>query len=237
MRKLLAFFLALSTILCPIFSASALAVEDNLPFDDVGEKHWARKGVVWAYEQGLTSGTGAKTFSPQKPLTKAMFYMMLYRLEGCPTPEEVTLRYEDVPENAYYRDALQWASTAGLIDWRMIRFYPNEPICRGDMAEALFGYEIYYRDTHHPELPQWTLVEPEPFPPQFTDVNRDSDKCWGIRFILQNGIMVGRSSTTFAPNAGSTRAEGVFVLWNTYKYLQTNYEKNGVSPVTSGNTD
>lgn len=234
MKKLFAFILTLGIILCPIFSTSALAVGSGLPFDDVSEKHWARKGIIWAYEQGLTSGTGAKTFSPQRPLTKAMFYMMLYRLSGCQSPEKgVTLRYDDVPENAYYYEALQWAAAANIIDGSSIKFYPDEAISRGDMAEALFSYEIYYRDTHHPELPKWTLEEPEPFPPRFTDVNRDADRCWGIRIILQHGIMVGRSSTTFAPNASSTRAEGVFVLWNMYRYLQTTYETTKSTDIIS----
>ena len=226
MRKLLAFLLSLAIILCPILSAPALALEDNLPFDDVSDNHWARGAIAWAHEQGLTSGTGPRTFSPQKTITRAMFYMMLYSLEGRPAPvEEIELRYRDVPPNAYYRDALQWAASTGMIDWRGVNFYPNEPIVREDLAEALFSYENHYRTTYYPELPEWTLAEPAPFPSQYTDVDRDPDHCWAMRIIVSYGIMAGRTSTTLAPRGSSTRAEAVFMIWKMYHYLQDVYSK------------
>lgn len=230
MKKTLAILLFLSCIICTAFPTSAYATSAGFPFNDVGEKHWAREAVAWAYEEGITAGTGANSFSPQGSITNAMFYMMLFRLEGCPAPEEeISLRYVDVPANAYYRKALEWAAAANMVNWREIYFHPNMTITRGEMAEALFEYEIYYRRIHHPELPSWSLTEPEPFPPRFTDVNRDPDSCWGMRVILHAGIMTGRSSTTFAPDASSTRAEGVAVLWRMQRYLRVSYAGNATT--------
>lgn len=226
MKKLVAIILTLTIFVCLVLSIPALAAGDEPPFDDVGPRHWAGEAIAWAYEQGITSGTGPRTFSPQKTMTRAMFYMMLYNMEGRPEPvRKVELMYRDVPPNAYYRDALQWAASTNMIDGLYVHFYPNEPITREELAGALFGYEIHYRDTYYPELPKWELDEPVPFPPQYTDVDREPDNCWGMRIIVSYGIMTGRTPTTLAPKSGSTRAEAVFMLWKMHRYLQDVYSQ------------
>lgn len=79
------------------------------PFTDVGEGAYYYKAVMWAVENGITSGTTATTFSPTKLCTRGHIAMFLYNFAGKP---EITLqddRFEDVtPNNRYYK-AVMWA--------------------------------------------------------------------------------------------------------------------------------
>ena len=42
--------------------------------------------VRWAYEQGITTGTTATTFEPDRPITRAEMVTMLWRMNGSPEP-------------------------------------------------------------------------------------------------------------------------------------------------------
>ncbi len=49
------------------------------PFSDVSDGDWARSAILWAYEQGITAGTSATTFSPGQTCTRAMMVTYLYQ--------------------------------------------------------------------------------------------------------------------------------------------------------------
>ena len=79
------------------------------PFTDVGEGAYYYKAVMWAVENGITSGTTATTFSPNKLCTRGHIAMFLYNYAGKP---DVTLqddRFEDVTSNNRYYKAVMWA--------------------------------------------------------------------------------------------------------------------------------
>ncbi|MBQ7474951.1 MAG: leucine-rich repeat protein [Clostridia bacterium] len=49
------------------------------PFTDVKKTDYFRDAVLWAVENGITVGTGAKTFSPDEICTRAQIVTFLYR--------------------------------------------------------------------------------------------------------------------------------------------------------------
>ena len=49
------------------------------PFDDVTSNAYYFKAVLWAMEQGITNGTSATTFSPDKTCTRGQIVTFLYR--------------------------------------------------------------------------------------------------------------------------------------------------------------
>ena len=49
-------------------------------FDDVPSGHWAEDAIGWAAENGITSGTGPRLFSPDGTVTRAQMVTFLYRL-------------------------------------------------------------------------------------------------------------------------------------------------------------
>lgn len=51
-------------------------------FSDVGQNEWYTKAVLWAYENGITSGTGnGTTFSPNQECTRSQIVTMLYNAQ------------------------------------------------------------------------------------------------------------------------------------------------------------
>ena len=49
------------------------------PFSDVAGDAYFAKAVLWAAENGVTSGTSATTFSPEATCTRAQVVTFLYR--------------------------------------------------------------------------------------------------------------------------------------------------------------
>ena len=119
--------------------------DGTLPFTDVHETDWFYDDVVFAYENGLFSGTTATTFSPYASMTRAMLVTVLYRLEGEPA---VTGRsgFSDVTIGSYYEAAVTWAADNGIVNGTSaVTFSPSENVTREQMAAILCRYAQYKR--------------------------------------------------------------------------------------------
>ena len=57
----------------------ALAYKGSCPFTDVPSDHWARPYVAYAYAKGLTTGTSATKFSPDRAITCQHYATFLLR--------------------------------------------------------------------------------------------------------------------------------------------------------------
>ena len=115
----------------------------KLPFTDVRESDWFYDDVVFAYENGLFSGTSDTTFSPNTSMTRAMLVTVLYRLEGQPTVNGRS-GFSDVTFNSYYEDAVTWAANNGIVNGTSTStFSPNANVTREQMAAILYRYAQY----------------------------------------------------------------------------------------------
>ena len=54
----------------------------EIAFADVSESDYYWKAILWAAENGITSGTGEGTFSPEAPCTRGQIVTFLYRYFG-----------------------------------------------------------------------------------------------------------------------------------------------------------
>ena len=57
------------------------------PFDDVAPGSWYGDAVAWMAEEGLTTGTAPRTFSPAATSSRAEVITFLWRLSGEPTAD------------------------------------------------------------------------------------------------------------------------------------------------------
>lgn len=108
------------------------------PFADVSEDAYYAKAVRWAYEQGITGGTGEGRFSPDDPCTRGQMAVFLLRAaDGTPISE--TTVFADVPADAYYADAVQWAYEQKITGGTGKTTYsPNDPCTRAQMVTFLY---------------------------------------------------------------------------------------------------
>ena len=85
-----------------------------MPFTDVDPNAWYAKAVLWAVENGITKGTGdGTTFSPEMLLNRAQMVTLLHRMAGTPAAT-AEVAFVDVPADAWYADAVQWAVEKGI---------------------------------------------------------------------------------------------------------------------------
>ena len=114
-----------------------------------------------------------------------------------PTPDDST-SFVDVPANAYFADAVDWAVengvTNGLSD---TMFGPYASCTRAQIVTFL-----------------WRAAgSPEPkTASSFTDVPVSTYYAKAVAWAVENGITNGMTETTFAPNAACTRGQSVTFL-------------------------
>ena len=78
------------------------------PFSDVKNSAYYANAVKWAVKNKVTSGTSAKTFSPNAPCTRAQIVSFLWRMKGTPSTA-YSGKFRDVKSSAYYASAVSWA--------------------------------------------------------------------------------------------------------------------------------
>ena len=122
--------------------------DNDLPFTDVRKNDWFYDDVYKAYNGGLMYGVTDTLFAPDTDITRGMFVTVLYRMDGEPeTAKEYT--FNDVPSNAYYADAVAWASKNGIVaGYSNEEYMPDKTISREQMAAIMYRYVKYLSLIH-----------------------------------------------------------------------------------------
>ena len=172
-------------------------------FHDVSRLDYFYDAVKWAAENGIASGTGRYTFSPNAVCTRAQTVTFLWRAAGSPLPRYRVCPFTDVQPSDYYYNAVLWAVEQGITTGlNATTFGPDVTVTRGQVATFL------YRAA--------SAAKPNTFNP-FTDVKTTAYNYNAILWAYDNHITTGTSDTTFSPDAYCTRAQIVTFL---YRYYQ-----------------
>ena len=106
-------------------------------FDDVEADTWYTTPVDWLLASGITVGTSPTTFSPSDPVTRGQMATFLWRLCGRQLAGATT-PFVDVPEGAFYRDAVRWLYALGItVGTTPTTYSPDAPVTRGEIATFL----------------------------------------------------------------------------------------------------
>ena len=88
-------------------------VSTNNPFVDVVESDWFYNAVLWAVENGITSGVDATHFGPTETCVREQVVTFLYAADGKPeTSAQVS--FTDVASDAWYYAPVAWAVENGV---------------------------------------------------------------------------------------------------------------------------
>ena len=116
------------------------------PFNDISEDAYYYKAVLWAYENGITTGRrGGKTFDPNGTCTRREIVTFLWRYAGKPEPKNSTSKFTDVQDaSAYYYKAVLWAVendiTTGKKATNYKTFDPLGECTRGMSVTFIYRY-------------------------------------------------------------------------------------------------
>lgn len=175
--------------------------------------HWARSVISFAAQRELLLGTDTGCFSPDAPMTRAMFVTTLARLYHARTAQYAASGFDDVLPGAYYFGAAAWAAESGIVSGTGARrFSPDAVITREEMAVMLFNAAAFSgRDT----AGRAGLS-------RFSDCSRVSP--WaedGVRWAVSFGLLYGGDGQALSPAAPATRAETCAIL---QRYIKNTLE-------------
>lgn len=176
----------------------------GLPFTDVKAGAWYADAVKYVFEQGLMSGMSAQQFGPDSTVTRGQVVTILWRLAGSPTVSGKT--FTDVSADAWYADAVAWASTNGVVSgYESGLFGPGDPVTREQLAAILYRYaQLSGKDTgKSADLSGYTdSVTISAWAPQ------------ALKWAVGSGLISGTGASTLSPRGSATRAQIAVILQN-----------------------
>jgi len=112
------------------------------PFTDVAPTAYYYKAVLWAVEEGITSGTSATTFGPEQIVTRGQNVTFLWKFADKPAVEDDS-KFADVSEANYYHDAVVWAAEEGITSGTSATtFGPENPCTRAQIVTFLYRHMV-----------------------------------------------------------------------------------------------
>ena len=171
-------------------------------FADLTSGSWYYDGVRCALENGLMTGTSARTFAPDRPVTRAMLVTILWRLAG--EPYGRVSPFEDVLPGSWYAQAVSWAYDKGIVTGvTATSFQPGAPVTREQLCAILCRYAAL---TGKNTAASTSLDA-------FTDRAQVSAYAEAsVRWALQAGLLTGVGGGRLAPRSGATRAQLAVLL-------------------------
>ena len=104
---------------------------------DVASGSYYEKAVVWAIENGITTGIGDGKFSPDATCTRAQAVTFLARALNAKAASAA--EFSDVPTDSYFADAVAWAAANGVTEGvGGGLFAPDNDCTRGQIVTFLF---------------------------------------------------------------------------------------------------
>lgn len=100
------------------------------------------KAVLWASEEGITTGVTADHFQPGATVTRAQVVTFLWRWDMYPQADK-SAGFTDVPKHAFYADAVDWAVEVGVTKGTTAKtFSPNDKCIRAQIVTFLYRYFV-----------------------------------------------------------------------------------------------
>ena len=116
-------------------------------FDDVDPDAYYADAVAWMVQGGITAGRGSRQFDPWSNVNRAQSIVFLHALAGKPQAE-ARIDFSDVGEDAWFRDALQWALATDIVWWTDLETFGGAlPASRADVALLLHRYHLHALDS------------------------------------------------------------------------------------------
>ena len=110
------------------------------PFKDTKSDYYTN-AMLWAYKNGIVTGTSNTTFSPDAPVTREQIATILYRYMGSPTATGSLTGYTDrASVSSFATTAMQWAIGKGYITGIGTKLDPKGNATRAQVAVIIHRF-------------------------------------------------------------------------------------------------
>lgn len=179
----------------------------NKTFGDI-QTHWAKTDIEVMASRHIARGVTDDTFDPEGKVTRAQFVALLTRTLGIPENKAARAHFTDVQRGDWYHGNVEAAFAAGLVKgYEDGTFRPNAHITRQEIA-VMVARGVQYGGRKVDVSGQI-----ESLLSRFIDQNQIS--WWareGAAIAVKEGIVLGRTTDQYVPDADSTRAEATVML-------------------------
>lgn len=156
--------------------------------------HWAKDYVKTLANAGVVGGYDDGTFLPDKNVTRAEYIKMIVGMFGLEESQENI--FADVADDAWYKEYVEKALAAGLIEGDGGNFNPDATITRQDAAVILYRLGIAGGDNKI----------------EFSDATSIADYAKEAVEVLASAGVINGSDGKFNPTNAITRAETAAIL-------------------------
>lgn len=149
----------------------SMSVVEYDGFTDMGGHAWALEAVEALSSMGIVNGVGSGEFAPDRQIKRGDFILMLDRAFGFAETDDEG--FSDVPEDAYYADAITRAKALGIAMGSDGKFRPEDSLTRQEgmtlicraMASAGFDMSAFSADltayADYSEVASWATSSVE----------------------------------------------------------------------------
>lgn len=171
-------------------------------FPDISSSHRYLDAINYVSDNHIMVGDETGYFNPNSALTRAMCVVVLYQKAGSPYAPP-SQSFSDVPANAWYYDAVNWAVSEGITSGTGGgKFEPNTEVSRQNAMRFLYLY-----------AQQNVQISGSKNITGYSDYSSISDYAKSaVSWAIGNGILEPATSTTIAPKATIKRAELAYAI-------------------------
>lgn len=108
------------------------------PFTDVSKNSTYYNAIMWAVENGITTGKTATSFDPNAVCTRGQIVTFLWRYEKAPIVSSLA-KFDDVAAGSYCYNAVMWAVENGITNGKTTTtFAPNDTCTRAQAVTFIY---------------------------------------------------------------------------------------------------
>lgn len=178
--------------------------------------HWSKDDVELMAARHVVRGMPDGSFAPEATVTRAQFAALLQRMLRLPAGAPAAATFRDVPSGAWFFGAVEAAAKAGIVTgYGDGTFGPEKMISRQEMAVM-----VVRAMQAGGKASTLSAAEASTLLGRFADLGAIAD--WarlGAAAAVKEGIIKGRTDTTFAPGANATRAESAVMIKRLMAFL------------------
>ncbi|WP_162462994.1 choice-of-anchor I family protein [Paenibacillus psychroresistens] len=170
---------------------------------------FAKDNITFLAARNIILGIESNKFAPKNDITRADFVLILARLAEADLTKFKTVKFNDVPSDAYYAQAVGWATESGVTSGTATdTFDPKAKITREQMAVMIVRLSKLMAYTLPATIPSTQFADQALIPEYAIEASKA---------LQQAGIINGKtksnqSNVFFAPKDNATREEAAKMI-------------------------